>query len=277
MRRTLRQIGNMVPAILTTLGRHRSIGIAAEMSFWLFCAMIPLAVTAVLLLAHLPVQGVTLLEAIFADAPAATRALVSKEVAGLSSSLVKPSVLYMGVCGWLASSGLHAIYDGFEAQLGVITPWWRKRVRALLGCALLSVGVALLALLGAGYEHLAGLAPILASRRLDLVLRTASVVVVLYGLVAGLYRLGIPTLARSQVSQAPGTIAVVFLIGAAGFGYRLYLATFGDGSAYQAGLAVMVITLTTLFLFSLAMLLGLAINQEFAQHKSSLLPTTILQ
>jgi membrane protein len=253
-----------IAAILATLGQHRSLGIAAEMSFWLFCAMIPLAVTAVLVSAHLPFKGMSLLEVIVSDAPAAARALVSQEVAGLSSSLVKPSLLYMLVCGWLASSGLHAIYDGFEAQLGIGSPWWKKRMRALLGCLVLSFGVALLALLGAGWDRLSVLAPVLTSRRLGLLLRSIGAVTVLYGLVAGLYRLGIPKLARPQVRLIPGTVAVVLSLTTVGFGYRVYLSLFGDGSAYQAGLAVIVMTLTMLFLFSLAMLLGLAIGLEFA-------------
>jgi uncharacterized BrkB/YihY/UPF0761 family membrane protein len=60
---------------------------------------------------------------------------------------------------------------------------------------------------------------------------------------------------------------VVFLVGAVGFGYRSYLATVGDGSVYQAGLSVVVITLTALFLFSVALLLGLAVNLEIARRK----------
>jgi predicted PurR-regulated permease PerM len=101
---------------------------------------------------------------------------------------------------------------------------------------------------------------------LGLVLRSAGSLLVLCGLTAGLYRLGVPTSARIHVGLLPGTLAVVFLIGVLGFGYRTYLATLGDGSVYQAGLSVVVVTLTALFLFSLAMLLGLAINQQIARR-----------
>jgi predicted PurR-regulated permease PerM len=98
------------------------------------------------------------------------------------------------------------------------------------------------------------------------VLRSAGSLLVLCGLTAGLYRLGVPRSARHHVVLLPGTLAVVFLIGILGFGYRTYLATLGDGSVYQAGLSVVVVTLTALFLFSLAMLLGLAINQQIARR-----------
>jgi uncharacterized BrkB/YihY/UPF0761 family membrane protein len=81
---TLKNCWEAVRATLRLLGRHRSIGIAAEMSFWLFCSLIPLSFIAVIILAHLPEKGTRLLEAIFAEAPDATRALVGEEVAALS-------------------------------------------------------------------------------------------------------------------------------------------------------------------------------------------------
>lgn len=266
LRTTLKHCWRALRTLLDILVRHRSMGIAAEMSFWLFCSLIPLAVTALIILARLPDEETASLTGFFSAVPVATRALVVKEVAELSHHQLQPSLLNLVVFVWLASTGIHAIYDGFEAQLGIATPWWKKRLRALLGCAALSIGVALLALLGTGMTHLSGFAHVLVGRRLGFVLRSASALLVLYGLVAGLYRLGIPTSARRQLPLAPGTLGVVVLIGTAGVGYRAYLATVGDGSLYQAGLAVVVVTLTALFLFSLAMLLGLAINQQIAQR-----------
>jgi membrane protein len=253
-------------AIWRTLDRHRALGVAAEMSFWIFCALIPLAVTALTVASQLPARSTAVLTSIFAEAPAATRALVAAEVARLGQNPVQPSLLEIGVFGWLASSGLHAIYDGFEAQLGVLSPWWKRRLRAILGCVLLSLGVALLALLGTGLGHLTGLAPQLFSGKMGTLLHSLLAMAVLSALVAGLYRLGIPRSARQKVRLWPGTIAVVLLSVVGGFGYRSYLATMGDGSAYYAGLAVVIITLTALYLFSLAMLLGLAMNQQLARR-----------
>jgi membrane protein len=260
----LRHAWGAVRSILSILDRHRSMGIAAEMSFWLFCALIPLSVTAALLLARLPGPAgpSSLLQSILANAPDATRALVRQEISGLARNHVPPSLLNLLVFGWLASSGLHSVYDGFEGQLGINTAWWRKRLWAILGCALLAVGVALLALLGAGFTLISELAPAPVQRYGTPAVRAVAAFAVLYGSVAALYRLGIPRATRAQMAQAPGTLAVVICMGLLSAAYRAYLQTFGDGSEYLAGLSVVVITLTALFLFSLAMLLGLAINQQ---------------
>jgi membrane protein len=169
---------------------------------------------------------------------------------------------------WLASSGVHAIFDALEVQSGTARPWWRKRLLALGTCLGLSVGVALLGLLSAGLDAIQALAgrtlpaallraghgPVAETLRW-LVSRLVAV-----GMIAALYRVGIPRNGQQRIAVLPGAILAVALQTGLGWGYKAYLATAGTGDAYQAGLAVVGVTLMTLWLFSVALLLGALLN-----------------
>jgi hypothetical protein len=46
----------------------------------------------------------------------------------------------------------------------------------------------------------------------------------------------------------------------------VYLATFGIGSGYEAGLAAIGVTLTSLYLLALGLLAGASLNQHLARN-----------
>jgi membrane protein len=247
--------------------RARTFGLAAEMSFWLFLSLVPLAAVAGLLAArlamsHKPLAG-SLLSSIAPDARRMIETQV-ESVAHWNGGRVAPVALVMFV--WLASSGVHSIFDALEVQSETTRPWWKKRLLALATCVCLSTGVAMLGLLAVGLdrlETLAGRAVTLPATDATFardVARSASGFVVSFAMVATLYRVGIPREARRRTRIVPGVLLAVALLAALGWGYRIYLSRTGGGDAYLGGLAIIGVTLTTLWLFSVAILLGAALN-----------------
>lgn len=246
------------------LDKRRSLGVAAEMSFWLFCGLLPLAFSTVAFVGL--VAGPTMhFSTMFAAVPPETRALVGEQLATLVERHRTPSLVSILVAVWLGSSGIHAIFDGFEAQLDTVTTWRAKRLRALVGCFGLGAGSLGVAALWSFVAHAVGGTWLIVGGYV-------ASAAVLYLIVAALYLLGIPKPLRSTLPRAPGTVLVVAVVTLVGVGYRVYLGLVGDGSAYQAGLSVVVITLTALYLFSLALLVGLAVNRMVEKRRAALTP-----
>ena len=262
------------------LERSRTTGMAAEMAFWLFLSLVPLAAVAGLVLAKIAVSSseVTLL---LASLPAETRDLVSKQlrqVAGWNGgSVAAPAAL---VFVWLASGGIHAVFDVLEVKTGTLRPWWKKRALALVSCVGLSVGSAIIAILATGLSSvlafLRGTVPIaqLESRAgmtgvLDTAVRLGVGALTALGLVAGIYLVGIPRTARKRMPVLPGALLAVGLQAALGYGYIFYLSKVGATSAYQAGLSIIGVTMIALYLFSVALLVGAELNHVIARRKRS--------
>lgn len=265
--------------LLGRLRRARTLDLAAELAFWLFLSLVPLAVVAGLAAARVATERWDLLTPVLSSVPAPTRELIANQVnqvATWNESTLAPASLAIFV--WLASSGVHAIFDALEAQAGVSTPWLRKRLLAVLGCVALSVGVASLALLGVGFTWLgrfgdAYLPPLLMgwfeSSLVAKLIRIVTSVLIAYGLVSSLFWIGLPKQARRTRLKAPGTLLVVALWGVISVGYGRYLLIAGTGSAYLAGLAVIGVTMITLYLFSVALLIGAALNQVLYERRAA--------
>ncbi|CAN5717749.1 hypothetical protein BH09MYX1_BH09MYX1_00190 [soil metagenome] len=253
MRARFHAITGWLKRLLAAMDERRTFGVAAEMSFWLFCALLPLAFSIVAFVALASGPTVSF-SSLFAAVPPETRALVARELQAIAEKNQTPSVVSILIAVWLGSSGIHAVFDGFEAQLGMSTKWLHKRVRALVGCGGLVAGALVVTLLWTFIgKHVSGVP-------MTIVGYVASAGV-LYLIVAGLYLLGIPRPLRATLPRAPGTVVVIGAVVLVGVGYRTYLYAFGDGSAYQAGLSVIVVTLTAMYLFSVSLLVGLAVNQ----------------
>ena len=257
------------------IGRARTLGLAAEMSFWLFLSLVPLAGVAGLMAAKIAIQRAGAVGALLSSVPADARALLSAQVAQVAQgSGRRVAPLAIGMFVWLASSGVHSIFDALEVQAGVGRPWWKKRALAIGTCIGLSIGVAILGLLAVGLgwlEALAGRtvphAP-MEGTIAGFVARAAFGLAVAIGMVAALYRVGIPSEARRRVMVLPGTLLAVALIAALGWGYRVYVSATGTGDAYEGSLALIGITLMTLWLFSLALLLGAELNRVAAERRA---------
>jgi membrane protein len=257
------------------LDSSRTTGLAAEMAFWLFLSLLPLAAVAGLVAARVAVESSDVAR-LLASLPVETRDLIKDQlgqVAAWRGGSVGASATAVFV--WLASGGVHAIFDLLEVKAGCARPWWRKRLIAIGTCLALSVGVALIALLGTGLDAILTLVhgavplPALVApvSMLEKVIRFAIGLVTAVGLVAGLYWVGVPRKGRANMTIFPGALLAVGLQVLSGYGYVFYLSKAGTGSAYQASLAIVAVTMIALYLFALALLIGAHLNHLIAMSK----------
>lgn len=256
--------------LLGNLGRSRTIGLAGEMAFWMFLSLLPLAAVAGLVVARFAMTGGSAMTAgLLSTVPPAVRDLLTQELSRVSAwneGAVGPAAAATFV--WLASSGVHAIFDALELETeATARPWWKKRAFAIVACIALAVGVAAIALLAAGLDFVRKVSgdvlPFFDAipRVVTMALRLAVSAAIAVALVAGLYTIGLPPRARRRMPVLPGAIVAVVLQAALGFGYGAYVRRVGDSGAYQAGLAVIGVTLMVLYLFSIAILVGAEVNQ----------------
>jgi membrane protein len=262
------------------LDRSRVTGMAGEMAFWLFLSLVPLAAVAGLIVAKFAVSSAEV-TSLLASLPAETRDLVSKQVnevaSGNGGSVAAPAAL---VFVWLASGGIHSVFDVLELKAGTSRPWWKKRALALASCIAISVGTAIIAIVATGLsavlDFVRGTVPIaeLESRIgltgfVDGAVRLGVGALTALGLVAGLYLIGIPRTARKRMPVLPGAVVAVALQAALGYGYVFYLSKVGATSAYQAGLSIIGVTMVALYLLSVALLVGAELNHVIATRRRS--------
>jgi membrane protein len=267
-RRLWRQAIRWAESMLSGVTQARTFGLAAEMSFWLFLSLVPLAAVVGWLAARVatsPRLAAPLLETV----PVEVRELLSRQVhrvAAWHGSTVAPAAALTFL--WLAGSGVNAVFDALEVQSGTSRPWWKRRALSLATCVVLAVGAAAMGLLGVGVGWIGRLAggalpPVVAALEhgfLGDALRWVSAALIAVSMTAGLYRVGIPRKRGEHAPILPGALVSVALQALLGFAYGVYLTKLGGGGAYQAGLAVVGMTLTTLWLFSIALLLGVNLN-----------------
>ncbi|APR86567.1 Inner membrane protein YihY, formerly thought to be RNase BN [Minicystis rosea] len=259
------------------MGASRSLGLAAEMAFWLFLSLLPLSAVAGLVTAKLAWAHGSTAAPVIDSLPWATRELLRTELAKVAAWKGGQVGLVSGVMFfWLASSGIHSVFDGIEVA-GATPPrsWWKKRALALGTCVALSIGLALVAVLGYGLDwawKVVSNASVLhvltrVSQALGHAGRYAVSAGIVFVLVAGLYRTALPRGVHRSMPIVPGAILATLLHISLGYGYGYYIKKVGDGGAYQAGLTSIAITLMALYLFCLALLIGIEINELIGDRR----------
>ncbi|HTM46870.1 MAG TPA: YhjD/YihY/BrkB family envelope integrity protein [Polyangiaceae bacterium] len=256
-------------ALVDCIQRTRTFGLAAETAFWLFLSLLPLLAVAGFTAARLLLDNWQGVAPIIKTLPPPAQAFIASELSRLSLWDGK-TVGIVGVAGslWLASSGVHAIFDALESETSTSRRWLIKRALALATCAGLSLSVALLALLGPGTEALLSN---LGQRMPDGIrlsqsfitsrtIRAVAGFVILTAQAWCLLRIGIPKRARSNMPMLPGVVVAAVLQMALSIGYTNYLTTVWDASAYTAGLGLVGSILTALYLYVVALLIGVALN-----------------
>lgn len=256
--------------------RARTLGLAAEMSFWMFLALVPLAAVAGYVAARLAASHAWLA---MSAVPPQVRDLVAPQVKSLAAMRGRTiAPIAAATFLWLASSGVAAVFDAVQVQTGTSRPWWKQRLLAIGTCIALALGVGLLALLGAGVDWM----ETLLGQKLPPwfvhaehgpaahVLRLVLGGLILFAMVAGLYRVAIPRDCGRRFPVLAGAALAVVLQIALGWGYGIYVTRLGgSGSSYEAGLAVVGVTLMMLWLFSVALLLGAQLNRVLADRLRS--------
>jgi membrane protein len=268
-----------VKCLLTRLDANRALGLGAEMAFWLFLSLLPLAAVAGVVAAKLAVGNWSIAEPVLNSLPGATRQLLSSEMGRMAAWNGGEVGLSAGATFvWLASSGLHSVFDGMEIEANATPrPWWKKRIAALVACIALSLGVALLTVLSTGLGwmwHFIGGSTLLTALEFETsflgqLLRWALSAAIAFSLVSGLYWMALPRKARKTMPIAPGAILAVGLQLVIGFGYGFYIKQAGDSGAYQAGLASIGVTLMALYLLCAVMLVGIEVNQMLGERKAA--------
>jgi membrane protein len=277
------QVVDAVKRMFGHLERVRTFGLAAEMAFWVFLSLIPLAAVAGLVAAKVATENANAAGPFLMAMPPATRQFVQGELGNVAAwnggSVALPAIVMFV---WLASSGIHSIFDALEIQTQSSRPWWKKRLLALAACVALSVGIASVTLLMTGLGWIEQLLhhalPVAGSTETSLLGKLVRFVVgagVALGLEVGLFWFGVPPIARNRLPVLPGALLATVLQGALGYGYSFYIGKAGDGGAYQGALAAIGVTLTALYLLSCAILLGAELNRFLGARKGVCVATPL--
>jgi membrane protein len=253
------------------LERTRTFGLAAETAFWLFLSLIPLLAAAGLVAARVSRANWERMTPILATLPDATRVFIHNEldkVARWNGGAVGFTGAVVFV--WLASTGVHAIFEAFEIESTAPRSWLKRRLLAVATCAALSLVVATLAILGPGLERVIEMATpggseFESSTFTDIARGILSFAIAM-GYVCALYWIGIPRPGRKRAMLLPGSLVAVTLQAAMSFGYAFYLSRFTEQAAYGAGLGLVAATLMVLYLFALSLLSGAAVIRRLDEE-----------
>jgi membrane protein len=262
--RNVRTAFEWLRGLYDDLERTRTFGLAAETAFWLFLSLVPLLAAAGLVAARITKANWSRMAPILPSLPDSTRDLIQHElekVARWNSGTVGLTGAVVFV--WLASTGVHSIFEAFEVESGAPRSWIKRRLLAIATCAALSIVVPTLAVLGPGLERIIAMATpngsdFEFSTPMD-ILRGALSFAIAFGYVSALYWVGIPRPGKKRAYLIPGALVALVLQAAMSFGYTFYLSRFTEQAAYGAGLGLVAATLMALYLFALSLLSGAAV------------------
>lgn len=269
MRVRIDRTKHWLAALFACIGRTRTFGLAAETAFWLFLSLLPLLAVAGFLAARLSLANWHEITPFVRTLPPAAQNLIGNELTKVSA-LDGETVGVLGVLTflWLGSSGVHAIFDALEIETGAHRRWLPKRALALATCIGLSLSVAVLAILGPGMEAALGAlgerARLNESFATSRILRAILGFLILTGQTWCLFRIGIPKQVNARMPTFPGVLVAAVLQVLLGIGYTGYISMVGDGSAYTAGLTLVGLVLTALYLYVVALLIGATINRTLS-------------
>lgn len=262
----------MLRALLRRMTDGRVLDSASAAAFWLFFSLLPLVVVVLMVVAKVATADVRALGPIVVSFPASSRALVHQELGQLAAwrgGTVGP--VSGAVFLWLASSGIHATLNAFDAAAGATRPWWRKRAIALGICVVLSLVVAAVSILLAIVDR----GPAREVLRFLTVGagRYATAFAGELGLIVTLFAAGL----RDLPVRWPGALLAAGLHSLLGYGYVLYLQTLGGHRAYTAaGLAAVGATMIAVYLIVVSLLVGVVLNVTLGQRRSARSPRTPL-
>ena len=234
---------------------HDALGKASAMAFDAFMSLIPLLALAGFVLQRLHESGELFLMPLFATAPEAARVIANSEFLRLSETgrTALPPIS-LAVFLYVTSSGISTAM--YELELIFAVPprrWWVRRLIAaacVLGCLLaLAVGASVTWLV---------------VRTLGTVGATVVGIIVptvaLTAMMTAFFHLVVHTPTRAL----PGAIVTVALWGAASSLFSTYVRTLARYATLYGSLAAVAIVLFWLWLLSVAILVGGAVNAELS-------------
>jgi membrane protein len=253
------------------LERTRTFGRAAETAFWLFLSLVPLLAAAGLVAARISTANWRRVTPILLSLPQSTRTVIQQEL----EKVARWNGGAVGLTGavvfiWLASTGVHSVFEAFEVESGAPRSWVKRRLLAIATCAALSVVVATLAVIGPGLERIVEMATpngsdFESSTAMDIARGMLSFAIAI-GYVSALYWVGIPRPGKRRAFLVPGALVAVVLQAVMSFGYAFYLSRFTEQPVYGAGLGLVAATLMALYLFALSLLSGAAVVRRLDRN-----------
>jgi membrane protein len=243
--------------VVLALMHHDALTKASAMAFDAFMSLIPLLALAGWTLQVMHESGEILLAPLFATAPEQAKAIATGELFRLSEggrAALPPISLFAFL--YVTSSGISTAMSELELLFRVPPrPWWQRRLVAaalvIVSLVIVTGGVALsLALV-----RVAGNAGAIA---VSLLAPTVALVIV----VAAFFRVAVRL--RGAAASWPGAVLTVVLWGASSSLFSTYVRTLSRYTTLYGGLAAVAILLFWLWLLSLALLVGGAVNAELA-------------
>lgn len=256
-------------------------GLAAQLAFYFLLALFPALLFLVALIGYLPVEHALsgLLAALGAVAPEELVRLLRGQLAQITGGK-QAGLLTLGVMGaiWSSSAAMVAIIDALNRAYHVAEwrPWWKRRLLAVL----LTVCLALFILIALSLL-LAG--PAMASRvanwlglafPVDLLWALLRWPVMLFCVLFGVdlvYHFA-PNRRGRWVWLTPGSVVATALWIASSFGFRLYLAHFGDYAATYGAIGGAIVTMLWFYVSSIAILVGAELNGVVEHARRSTRP-----
>ncbi len=245
------------------------LGLAAELAYFFFLALVPALLFLVALASFFPIQQMTdrIVGALSRFAPADVLAVIRDQLQQISQNN-NGGLLTVGLIGaiWSASSGMSSTMSTLNQAYHVTErrSWWRVRVTAILLTAALAVFVLIsfaLVLAGpAAAEKIAstvGLGPVF----------TWSWKVLQWPVIAALIITGLgfvyyigPDVQQHWIWIAPGTVAGTTIWLLASLGFKWYVSAFADYQKTYGAIGGAMVTLLWFYVSGLAMLVGAELN-----------------
>ena len=254
------------------------LGLAAEVAYFFFLALVPALLFLVALASFFPVQELTgqIVDALSRFAPADVLALIRDQLEQIGQT-DNGGLLTVGLIGtvWSASSGMSATMSTLNQAYHVTErrSWWRVRLTAILLTASLSTFVLIsfaLVLVGpAAAEHIAGtvgLGPLFTWSWI--ILQWPIIVALIMTALAAVYYVG-PDAQQQWIWVMPGAVAGTLLWLSASLGFKWYISEFANYQKTYGAIGGAMVTLLWFYVSGLAMLIGAEINAVL-EHASPL-------
>jgi membrane protein len=251
------------------------LGLAAQMAFYFLLGLFPALLVLVALLSYLPEDFFPeLLAALSTVAPPELIALVRGQLDQIAAGEAG-GLLTLGILGaiWSSSVAMVAIIDALNRAYDLVEwrPWWRRRLLAIV----LTVASAVFILLSFALVLIGPTA--LASAGQWLRIEPAVVViwaVLRWPVLVGCIVFGVDLVYHFAPNRrvpwtwiTPGALLATVLWVAISFGFKYYVANFGDYTATYGAIGGAIVTMLWFYLGGLAILVGAEVNGVIEQAR----------
>jgi membrane protein len=245
------------------------LGLAAQLSFYFLLALFPALLFVVALIGYLPLDNPLdeLLAGLSTVAPPEMVALLRSQLDEIGRGNAA-SLLTIGILGaiWTNSTAMVAIIDALNRayDVGEWRVWWKRRLVAILltlALALFLLIALMLVLIGPDVmKHLAawfGLAP--AVTVAWTLLRWPVLLLCVLLALEFVYHFA-PNRHSPWMWMTPGAVVAMLVWLAASFGFKFYLAHFGNYTATYGAIGGAIVTMLWFYVSGLAILVGAELN-----------------